>query len=55
MAQTLATGPERDARFGSILSIGLSLANGRYLRTPAIAPVLNDETFASNTSRQSAP
>jgi hypothetical protein len=36
MAQTVATGPERDARFGSILPIGLSLANGRYLRTTAV-------------------
>jgi hypothetical protein len=28
----LPTGPERDARFGSILPIGLPLANGRHLR-----------------------
>lgn len=34
MAQTSATGRERDARFGSILPIDLPLANGRYLRIP---------------------
>ena len=43
VAQTLPTGPERDARFGS-LPIGLPRANGRCLRTPAMAgPSLDDE------------
>jgi hypothetical protein len=34
VGQTLPTGPERDARFGS-LPIGLPWANGRYLRISA--------------------
>jgi hypothetical protein len=35
MPLTSPTVPERDGRFGSILPIGLPLANGRYLRNPA--------------------